>query len=85
MVGERGAWLFRVPRRAHEHSSARRVSVSGRPCVAPLALAPRSTRDRTNWARMHRLDERWIPKPRIVHPWPGQRFDVRTQGRSRVR
>lgn len=49
------------------------------------ALRRRSQHDRTNWGRTCRLAERWIPKPRILHPWPSERFSVRTQGRSRVR
>jgi group II intron reverse transcriptase/maturase len=49
------------------------------------ALRRRSQRDRTNWARMQRLVERWIPPVRIVHDWPDKRFDVRTRGRSPVR
>jgi group II intron reverse transcriptase/maturase len=50
-----------------------------------LALRRRSQRDRTNWSRMRSLSQRWIPAPRIQHPWPTERFDVRTQGRSPVR
>jgi hypothetical protein len=23
------------------------------------------------------LQNRWLPKPRITHPWPGQRFAVK--------
>ena len=38
------------------------------------SLYRRSQRHRLNWERMHRLLERWIPHPRIVHPWPRQRF-----------
>jgi hypothetical protein len=49
------------------------------------ALRRRSQRDRMNWRRMKALAERWLPKARILHPWPTERFDVRTQGRSRVR
>ena len=48
-------------------------------------LRRRSQHDRTNWSRMHQLSERWIPVPRILHPWPEERFDGRTRGRSRVR
>lgn len=48
-------------------------------------LRRRGQRDRTNWVRMHALTQRWVPKPRILHPWPDERFDVRTQGKSRVR
>ena len=42
------------------------------------SLRRRSQRRRLNWDRMHRLAEKWLPHARIVHPWPEQRFDVRT-------
>jgi hypothetical protein len=29
------------------------------------------------WRRMTRLANDWLPKPRILHPWPSQRFAVR--------
>jgi hypothetical protein len=41
------------------------------------ALTRRSQRVRPNWERMRRLSARWIPLPRILHPWPTGRFDVR--------
>ena len=28
---------------------------------------------------------RWIPRPRTLHPYPDTRFDARIQGRSRMR
>jgi RNA-directed DNA polymerase len=37
------------------------------------------------WQRMGRLADRWLPQPRILHPWPEQRFAAITQGRSPVR
>jgi len=40
---------------------------------------------RTGWSRVNRLAERWLPMPRILHPWPKARFDAKTQGRSPVR
>ena len=49
------------------------------------ALRPRSQRASLNWPRMHRLAQRWLPPPRILHPWPDERFDVWTQGKSPVR
>ncbi len=49
------------------------------------ALRRRSQRTRLTWERMKRLADRWIPRPRIQHPWPNVRFDARTQGRSPVR
>jgi RNA-directed DNA polymerase len=49
------------------------------------ALRRRSQRNRLNWERMHRLATRWLPPARVLHPFPAQRFAVRTQGRSPVR
>ena len=49
------------------------------------ALRRRSQRDRTNWARMNEIAQRWLPRPRVIHPWPNKRFDVRTRGKSPVR
>ena len=49
------------------------------------ALRRRSQRTRMTWERMRRLADRWVPTPRILHPYPSQRFAERTQGRSRVR
>jgi len=49
------------------------------------ALRRRSQRSAITLERMHRIAERWLPPPRILHPWPNQRFDAKTQGRSPVR
>ena len=49
------------------------------------ALRRRSQRSRVTWSRMKVYSDRWIPRARILHPWPDERFDARTQGRSRVR
>jgi group II intron reverse transcriptase/maturase len=38
------------------------------------ALRRRSQKDRTTWLRMHKLAEQWLPRPRILHPWPSVRF-----------
>jgi len=49
------------------------------------SLRRRSQRHRLTWERMGRLADRWLPQPRILHPWPEQRFAVITRGRSPVR
>lgn len=49
------------------------------------AIRRRSQRDRTAWDRMARLVDRWLPKARVIHPYPWERFDARTRGGSRVR
>jgi RNA-directed DNA polymerase len=39
-------------------------------------LRRRSQKDRTTWQRITRLADRWLPPPRILHPWPELRFAV---------
>ena len=38
------------------------------------ALRRRSQKDRMAWARMKKLADEWLPMPRILHPWPSERF-----------
>jgi RNA-directed DNA polymerase len=40
-------------------------------------LKRRGQKDRTTWRRIAGLADRWLPKPRILHPWPSLRFAVR--------
>jgi group II intron reverse transcriptase/maturase len=49
------------------------------------ALKRRSQKGWVTWERTRYLADRWLPQPRILHPWPNVRFDARTQGRSPVR
>jgi RNA-directed DNA polymerase len=49
------------------------------------SLRRRSQKHRMAWTRMDRLAAQWLPLPRILHPWPEQRFAASTQGRSPVR
>jgi RNA-directed DNA polymerase len=37
----------------------------------------RSQRDDTGWDRVHKLADAWLPKARILHPWPSERFAVK--------
>ena len=48
-------------------------------------LRRRSQRHRMTWERMARITQRWLPTASILHPWPNQRFDAKTQGKSPVR
>jgi len=41
-------------------------------------LKRRSQRSRLTWERMKRIIDRWLPKPRIMHPYPEQRLRVNT-------
>lgn len=40
-------------------------------------LRRRSQKDRLTWNRMTQLAAAWLPPPRILHPWPDQRFAVK--------
>ncbi len=40
------------------------------------ALRRRSQRDHTPWTAVAELADLWLPQPRILHPWPSQRFTV---------
>jgi group II intron reverse transcriptase/maturase len=39
-------------------------------------LRRRSQRKPPNWDKLDRLFDRWLPRPRIVHPFPHARFDA---------
>jgi group II intron reverse transcriptase/maturase len=39
-------------------------------------LRRRSQKDHMTWQRMTKLADAWLPPPRILHPWPDQRFAV---------
>lgn len=39
-------------------------------------LRRRSQKDAVTWVRMTKLAADWLPPPRILHPWPSQRFAV---------
>jgi RNA-directed DNA polymerase len=82
-VAEQGQWLAGVMRgyfAYHAVPTNNRSLQAFRHHVIDLwrrALRRRSQRDRSTWADMDRLAARFLPKPRISHPWPSQRFRVK--------
>src|SRR5206468_12495146 len=40
------------------------------------ALRRRSQRGGVSWRRMNALMDRWVPLPRVLHPYPMHRFDA---------
>jgi len=40
------------------------------------AIRRRGQMHRPNWNRLGRLFDRWLPQPRVLHPYPSQRFDA---------
>jgi RNA-directed DNA polymerase len=90
-IPEQGRWLGQVvrgyfayhavPTNIHALAGFRiQVSRAWR-----ASLRRRSQRHRLPWERMAAIRERWLPRARIQHPWPEQRFRVRTQRKSPVR
>jgi RNA-directed DNA polymerase len=89
-IPEQGAWLARVVRghlayyAVPDNSEALRAFVQAVIRQWLRTLRRRSHKTRMTWERMRRLADRWLPKPRILHPWPNARYDARTQGKSPV-
>ena len=47
-------------------------------------LRRRSHKSRLTWQRMTAIANAWLPRARILHPWPEQRCAAIIQGKSRV-
>ena len=82
-IPEQGEWLKRVVSGFFNYhavpTNGRALSVF-RHRVTVLwqrALRRRSQKDRTAWDRMAGLVDDWLPRARILHPWPSARFAVR--------
>lgn len=81
-VPEVGSWLqsvlrghyryYAVPGNSHAIGSFRQQVVR----LWYRSLRRRSQRQRLTWERMYRLTRRWLPHPRIMHPYPEQRLCV---------
>src|ERR1700722_8772058 len=41
------------------------------------SLRRRSQKDAMSWERIGKLVDDWLPRPRILHPWPSDRFGAR--------
>jgi group II intron reverse transcriptase/maturase len=82
-VAEQGRWLAQVVRGYFAYHAV----PTNRPALAAFrrdvkrswlhALRRRSQNDRTTWAKFAKLAEYWLPKVRILHPWPTVRFYVK--------
>jgi group II intron reverse transcriptase/maturase len=88
---EQGRWLGEVTRGYFAyHAVPTNIHALGRFRTEVVrhwlhALRRRSQRDGMDWHRMNALAQRWLPRPRVMHPWPEVRFAVRTRGKSPVR
>jgi group II intron reverse transcriptase/maturase len=81
-VGVVGKWLKRVVEGYYRyHAVPGNIVVLGRfrerlSRLWRQVLRRRSQRRRPGWDRLRPTFERWIPRPRILHPYPDARFDV---------
>jgi hypothetical protein len=76
MAAEGRAGLLPIPRSSGKFDAV--VSLSGVAYVGLWrnVLVRRSQRAQVRWDRLVPLLNRWIPEPRILHPYPGERFDA---------
>ncbi len=82
-IPEQGKWLKQVVTGYFNYHA---VPTNG-PTLTPFyfhvtnlwqrALRQRSQKDWTTRERIARLANDWLPRPRILHPWPNVRFAVR--------
>ncbi len=81
-IPDQGKWLGHVVRgyfNYHAVPTNFRALVAFRTEIAKRwyrALTRRSQRTSLNWTKMKQLIDDWLPKPRILHPWPDKRLAV---------
>jgi group II intron reverse transcriptase/maturase len=81
-IPEQGRWLKQVVRgyfAYHAVPTNIRALAAFRHYVTDLwrrALQRRSQKDDMTWERITKIADAWLPQPRILHPWPEQRFAV---------
>jgi RNA-directed DNA polymerase len=82
-LDEQGSWLRQVVQGFYAYHAVPTNSVAlGELRNTVLwhwrrAMRRRGQRDAPSWSLIHRLADRWVPRPRILHPWPRQRFTVK--------
>jgi RNA-directed DNA polymerase len=82
-IPEQGRWLGRVVTgffNYHAVPTNSHAIASFRDQVSNLwlrTLRRRSDKTTLTWQRMAKIAADWLPKPRILHPWPNVRFAVR--------
>jgi RNA-directed DNA polymerase len=82
-IPEQGSWLrqvvtghfayFAVPTNIRALSAFRHYVTD----IWRRTLRRRSQKDGCTWERIAQISSQWLPKPRILHPWPDVRFAVK--------
>ena len=79
-IAEQGGWLKRIVAGWNNYfavPTAFRSLVRFRRALVGIwrqTLRRRSQKDRMRWDDMRRLQDEFIPEPKILHPWPEARF-----------
>ena len=86
-IVEQGLWLRRVLDgyyRYHAVHGNLRVLGAIRTAIAQRwyrSLRRRSHKRKLTWKKMHLHVTRWLPQPKVLHPWPEERFFARHHSR----
>jgi RNA-directed DNA polymerase len=87
-IPDQGRWLARVLQGHYNYYAVPDNSTALRGFRERIirhwrrALSRRSQKGHMTWERIKRYAKRWLPQPRILHPWPDARFDARSQPKA---
>lgn len=89
-LGETARWLRSVVRGwlnyhaipSNSHRTCRFVAEVTRHWLHALRRRSQRGRQRWTWSRITRLARKHLPRPRIIHPYPDQRFHARLKARA---
>jgi RNA-directed DNA polymerase len=82
-IGTNGRWLGAVLRGHYAYYAVPRNNRAVQLFYDEISrlwfkrLRRRGQRRRLSWEKMKTCIKRYLPSPRVVHPWPDERFDVR--------
>jgi group II intron reverse transcriptase/maturase len=84
-LNQTGKWLASVLRGAFNYyavpgnlkSMRMFYTAIGRMWMKSIRRRSHKARVRWTWERFYRLQTRWLPRPRVSHPYPDQRFDAK--------
>jgi RNA-directed DNA polymerase len=84
-LGQTGRWLGSVMRGVVRYfavpgnlkSMRAFYTAIGRMWMRSIRRRSQKARTRWTWERFYRLQAHWLPRPRLSHPYPSQRFDAK--------
>ncbi len=90
-IPETGNWLNSVLNGYYNYhaipGNIRTLEIMRRECARAwlFALKRRSQKSRMTWEKLDRLIQKYLPRDKILHSYPDERFHAKTQARSRMR